>query len=137
MNRSFSKIRHIQEANQRLEKRFLVEAPKDEMGLDDELDDITSDFNDEVVVSFDDEDEMNSDDDYQDMGLDYDDEMGGDEYEDLDKRKYREISMKKFKPQDLYGQARRWSQGDDKYEPYNPIKKSDMNLDDYLKSKGL
>ena len=32
MNRSYSKIRHIQEANQRIEKRFLKEQTKDVLG---------------------------------------------------------------------------------------------------------
>jgi ribosomal protein S20 len=36
MNRSYSKIRHIQEANKNLEKRFLVEQKSDEETLDEQ-----------------------------------------------------------------------------------------------------
>ena len=46
MNRSFSKIRHIQEANQRLERRTLKE--QEEVGLD--LDPSIEEFNEKMVL---------------------------------------------------------------------------------------
>lgn len=126
MRKSYSKIRHIQESNLRLEKRFLNENIKDQ-NLSDENDDSPESFEEPIPSDDDEFEEINSD-DIQDYGFDYEDD-------DADDKRYKEFLRKKIKPSSIQYPTRRWDKGDEEYKPYSPLKSSDMDLITFLKSK--
>jgi len=117
MNRSFSKIRHIQKTNDEIEKRFLRESVED-LDIEDEFE--TNPEEENIDLEFDPEE-------IQDFGFDY-------EEEDDENRKYKEFLRKKFRPSPIKYPTKRWDKKDAVYKPYSPIKSTDMDLDTYLRS---
>lgn len=109
MNRSFSKIRHIIEANQKLEKRFLIEQNIDNFDFED-----------------DDSELENEEPEIQDYGFDYEPEI---EDEPAISPKGKKI------PKIMPITRTRFEKGDENYIPFSPIKKTDMDLAKYLATK--
>lgn len=117
MRKSFSKIRHIQESNLRLEKRFLKEN-----------DDYPESFEEPISSSDDDFEEIELD-DLQDYGFDYEED------DEAENKRYKEFLRKKIKPSSIQYPIKRWDKGDEDYKPYSPLKSTDIDLSTYLRSK--
>lgn len=133
MNRSFSKIRHIQESNEKLEKRFLGEIKKEP-----EFDDDITSYDDDEFLS--DNEPKIEDLEFGDMPIYSEDEFGVQDYgfdieepnefeDDFQTKMSIKDKLKNFKPIDAAGMTKRWSSGDENYRPFNPIRSGDKSLD--------